>query len=77
MKIEVVDRRQVLADFNERNDSTSDHNHYVGVRVTNNGSREACLRFRHFNGCHCATYVMFEDGSNQLRGTRINESYLG
>jgi hypothetical protein len=76
MRIEIVDRRKTLRDFNERNGTTNRHSSYVGVSVVDNGRREARLVFKHFNGDGRATYVMFEDGSNQLRGTRINDSYL-
>lgn len=76
MRIEIVDRRKALRAFNELN-GTSRDSAYIGVKVADNETRNARLVFRHINGSGLRTYVMFEDGSNQLEGTRINDSYLG
>ena len=76
MHLKIVDRRKVLRAFNELGHTTSLHSSYVGVSVLDNDTHDARLVFKHHNGSGRAVYVVFEDGSNQLRGLRVNDSYL-
>lgn len=45
MKLTINDRKQLVADFNEKNCTTNIHSKYTGVKVDG-----MCLVFKHTNG---------------------------
>ena len=74
MKLQIVDRRKVLRDFNERNCTTQPAGRYVGVRILNNNTDDARLLFLHRNKSGRAIFIPDEEGCH-LRGLRVNDCY--